>query len=323
MSAPKNFSPVSERILEYQVPEGLRGVRADKVFASAFDSISRVRLQKAFDLGQVSFDGRIIDKRFKINQSGCLRAVLIETPSENKPVAKPIPLDICYEDESLVVINKASGMVTHPGNGTGEDTLVHAVLNHCQGVLSSVGAPERPGIVHRLDKDTSGLIIVAKTDLAHHKLAEAFSERSVKKRYLALISGQPVLESGSCFERIGRHPTQRTKMAVQTNPKGREAHTDWRLLQRLGDRAALIECCIHTGRTHQIRVHMQHMGFPLLGDSVYGFKKNRFPNCVIERVYLHASELAFEHPQSGEPLNFSAEMPDDFSDMIAHLKEGS
>lgn len=313
---------MSERILEYQVPEGLQGVRADKVFASAFDSISRVRLQKAFDSGQVSFDGRIIDKRFKINRSGCLRAVLIESPIENKPVAMAIPLDIRYEDESLVVINKASGMVTHPGNGTGEDTLVHALLSHCQGALSSVGAPERPGIVHRLDKDTSGLIVVAKTDSAHHKLAEAFSERRVQKRYLALISGQPQLESGSCQGRIGRHPTQRTKMAVQANPKGREAHTDWKLLQRLGDRAALVECRIHTGRTHQIRVHMQHLGFPLLGDSVYGFKRNRFSDLAIERVYLHATELAFEHPESGESLNFLAEMPDDFSDLIAHLESG-
>lgn len=310
---------MDERIIEYFVPEDVGEMRADKLFASVVKDVSRVRLQKAFDSGRVTFEGKVIDKRFKIRISGWLRASLEELSAEEAPKGNNIPLNVVYEDDSIIVINKSSGMVTHPGNGTGEDTLVHALLHHCEGQLSTVGMPERPGIVHRLDKETSGLIVVAKTDLAHHALAKDFSERNVNKRYLALVSGVPRVQSGTCTERIGRHPTYRTKMSVQS--KGREAHTDWKILEAFAEKAALVECTIHTGRTHQIRVHMQNLGFPLLGDKLYGFRHNRLKEVLIERIFLHATYLELVHPVSGESLVFTEPAPKDFLDLMNALKE--
>lgn len=310
---------MDDRIIEYFVDGEVGEMRADKLFASVIEDVSRARLQKAFDSGQVSFEGEVIDKRFKIRHSGWLRATLEKVSADEVPEGKAIPLDVVYEDDTIIVINKSSGMVTHPGNGTGEDTLVHALLYHCKGALSSVGMPERPGIVHRLDKETSGLIVVAKTDLAHHTLAKDFSQRNVKKRYLALVSGVPKVRSGTCLERIGRHPTYRTKMSVQ--PKGREAHTDWKTLEIFEKKASLIECSIHTGRTHQIRVHMQNLGFPLLGDKLYGFRSNRFKDLPIDRIFLHATQLSFKHPATGESLVFSEAIPKDFLDLMNALKK--
>lgn len=312
---------MDDRIIEYFVADDVGEVRADKLFASVVEDVSRARLQKAFDSGRVSFEGEVIDKRFKIRHSGWLRATLEKVSVDEVPEGKAIPLNIVYEDDAIIVINKSSGMVTHPGNATGDDTLVHALLHHCKGNLSSVGMPERPGIVHRLDKETSGLIVVAKTDLAHHCLAKDFSERTIKKRYLALVSGVPKMRSGTCMESIGRHPTYRTKMSVQ--PKGREAHTDWKVLEIFGEKASLIECSIHTGRTHQIRVHMQNLGFPLLGDKLYGFRPNRFKDFSIERIFLHATYLSFVHPSSAEHLEFTEPVPKDFLKLMAALKEQS
>ena len=310
---------MDERIIEYFVSDAVGEMRADKLFASVIEDVSRARLQKAFDSGRVSFDGEVIDKRFKIRHSGWLRATLEKVSLDEVPQGQAIPLNVVYEDDAIIVINKSSGMVTHPGNGTGEDTLVHALLYHCKGTLSSVGMPERPGIVHRLDKETSGLILVAKTDFAHHALAKDFSERAVKKRYLALISGVPKVLSGTCTERIGRHPTYRTKMSVQ--PKGREAHTDWKVLEPFGNKASLVECSIHTGRTHQIRVHMQNLGFPLLGDKLYGFRYNRFKGLPIERIFLHATNLSFVHPESGKNMVFSQPAPKDFLAIMDTLRD--
>lgn len=310
---------MDERIIEYFVTDDVGEVRADKLFASVIEDVSRARLQKAFDSGRVSFEGEVIDKRYKIRHSGWLRATMETVSMDQVPKGKSIPLDVVYEDDAIIVINKSSGMVTHPGNGTGEDTLVHALLYHCKDALSTVGMPERPGVVHRLDKETSGLIVVAKTDLAHHALAKDFSERTIKKRYLALVSGVPKVRSGSCMESIGRHPTYRTKMSVKS--KGREAHTDWKVLETFGEKASLVECAIHTGRTHQIRVHMQNLGFPLLGDQLYGFRYNRFKDVSIDRIFLHATYLSFTHPASGKSLEFSLSLPKDFSDLMAVLKE--
>lgn len=310
---------MDERIIEYFVTDDVGEVRADKLFASVIEDVSRARLQKAFDSGRVSFEGEVIDKRYKIRHSGWLRATLERVSIDQVPQGKSIPLNVVYEDDAIIVINKSSGMVTHPGNGTGEDTLVHALLYHCKDALSTVGMPERPGIVHRLDKETSGLIVVAKTDLAHHALAKDFSERTIKKRYLALVSGVPKVRSGTCMGSIGRHPTYRTKMSVQS--KGREAHTDWKVLETFGEKASLVECAIHTGRTHQIRVHMQNLGFPLLGDQLYGFHYNRFKDVSIDRIFLHATYLSFTHPASGKSLEFSLPLPKDFSDLMAVLKE--
>ena len=247
-----------------------------------------------------------------------LRAVLDEPDANAGPSAVEIPLGILFEDDDIVVVNKPVGMITHPGSGTGDDTLVHALLHHTNGKLSSVGAPDRPGIVHRLDKETSGIIVVAKTDLAHHKLAAAFSDRETYKRYTALVSGVPKLASGSIKEPIGRHPTHRTRMSVQAN--GRVAHTDWVLKERFGDRAAVVSCVIHTGRTHQIRVHMQHLKHPLLGDTTYGFHANRLKGIKVPRVMLHSTELHVQHPVSGEPMEFVAPLPEDFEQLVRELE---
>lgn len=308
---------MSERIIEFNVPKGEKAGRADKIFAAQFDDVSRVRLQRAFEAGLVTFNGKVIDKRFKVNQAGLLRAVLEEPNLGEGPKAVEIPLSIVYEDESLIVVNKMPGMITHPGSGTGDDTLVHALLHHCKGNLSSVGAPDRPGIVHRLDKETSGLIVIAKNDLAHHKLAAAFSERETYKRYTALVQGAPKISRGTIKEPIGRHPVMRTKMAVVFS--GKEAHTDWQVVQRFGDRAAMVSCVIHTGRTHQIRVHLSSIKFPLLGDPTYGFKASRLKAVDVPRVMLHSTELHIQHPERDELMQFVAPLPDDFSEMIEKL----
>lgn len=315
------FTPMrtmTERIIEYQVPAGVKSGRADKIFAAQFEDVSRVRLQKAFDAQLVTFNDEVIDKRFKVNQAGKLRAVLEAPDVGEGPRAVDLPLDIIYEDESIVVVNKAPGMITHPGNGTGDDTLVHALLHHTNGGLSSVGAPDRPGIVHRLDKETSGLIVVAKNDLAHHKLATCFSQRETYKRYTALVQGVPKLSRGSIKDPIGRHPIMRTKMAVVLS--GKEAHTDWQVLERLADRAAKVSCVIHTGRTHQIRVHMSSIRFPLLGDPNYGFKASRLKDITVPRVMLHSTELHIQHPERDELMCFEAPLPDDFEQMVDQLK---
>jgi 23S rRNA pseudouridine1911/1915/1917 synthase len=306
-----------ERIIEYTVPPGTPPMRADKLFASEFDDISRARLQRAFDAGQVSFDGLTIDKRFKVNRPGLLRAALEEPTFEAAPTAVDLPLGIIYEDTSLLVVNKAPGMITHPGNGTGENTLVHALLHHCGENLSSVGAPDRPGIVHRLDKETSGLIIVAKNDTAHHKLAAAFSERKTYKRYTALVMGIPKANRGTSKEPIARHPVMRTRMAVV--PSGKPAHTDWQVEARYAQKAARLSCILHTGRTHQIRVHLSALNFPLLGDTTYGFKPGRLPGIKIPRVMLHATELRIQHPETDALMTFHAPLPDDFESVMAML----
>ena len=306
-----------DRAIEYTVPTGTPPTRADKLFAAEFDDISRARLQRAFEAGQVSFDGLTIDKRFKVNRPGLLRAVLEEPTFEAAPTAVDLPLEIIYEDASLLVINKAPGMITHPGNGTGENTLVHALLHHCGGQLSSVGAPDRPGIVHRLDKETSGLIIVAKNDTAHHKLATAFSERKTYKRYTALVMGIPKVNRGTIKEPIGRHPVMRTRMAVVHS--GKPAHTDWQVEARYAQKAARISCIIHTGRTHQIRVHMSALQFPLLGDTTYGFRPGRLAGITIPRVMLHSTELRIQHPERDESMTFLAPLPADFESTLTAL----
>jgi 23S rRNA pseudouridine1911/1915/1917 synthase len=308
---------MTDRIIEFSVPSGVTSGRADKIFAAEFDDISRARLQRAFDADQVTFEGQIIDKRFKVNRPGILRAVLEEVDTAEGPKAVDLLLDIIYEDESIVVVNKPSGMVTHPGSGTGEDTLVHALLHHCKGALSSVGAPERPGIVHRLDKETSGIIVVAKNDRAHHKLAAAFSARETYKRYEALVIGAPRKTAGTCDGPIGRHRVVRTRMAI--TGAGREAKTDWSIKHSYGGQASLISCVIHTGRTHQIRVHLSGMNHPILGDTTYGYKPSRLKNIDIPRVMLHSTELILMHPERDEEMHFESPLPKDFQNLIEQL----
>jgi len=211
--------------------------------------------------------------------------------------------------------------VVHPGAATGEDTLVHALLMHCKGTLSGVGGVERPGIVHRLDRETSGIIVVAKTDKAHRGLAEQFSERSLHKEYLALVTNAPALISSSIRKSIGRNKQHRHKMAVVEGAEGgKDARTDWEVAERFGRLATLIKCTIHTGRTHQIRVHMKSLGHVLFGDLVYGWKPDARSKKPPQRVMLHAAHLIFRHPITGKTIEVRAPLPPDFEAQLKELR---
>ena len=304
------------------VAAGARRQRADKALAAEFPEHSRSAIQRAFGAGLVRRNGAPIGQSEFVRAGDALEFSLPETTALEL-LPNPLPLEIVWEDAQLIAVNKAAGMVVHPGAGTGGDTLVHALLAHCAGTLSGIGGVERPGIVHRLDKETSGLLLVAKTDAAHRGLAEQFSGRSVRKEYLAIVAGEPALSAGTIRKAVGRHPRQRHKMSVfEPGEGGRAAHTDWTVVERFGRRAALLRCVIHTGRTHQIRVHLKSIGHVLLGDSTYGFKADRrFP--PVSRVMLHAERLRFTHPATGEALDLHAPPPADFAAILKALRSSS
>lgn len=307
----------------YTLPDGIRQLRADKALALSHRDHSRVAFHRAFDAGLVKLNGRVIGRDTPVAGGDVLEFSFPDLkPAELKAV--DIHLDVLYEDKHLLAVNKASGMIVHPGAGTGEDTLVHALLAHCKGGLSGIGGVERPGIVHRLDRETSGIILVAKSDKAHRGLAEQFSERALEKEYLALVVGAPGLMSGSIRKAIGRNKQHRHKMAVvEAEQGGRDAHTDWEVVERFGQIATLMRCTIHTGRTHQIRVHLKSLGHIVLGDEVYGWKPDpRLPRQP-ERVMLHAEHLVFEHPISHKRIDLRAPLPKDMAAMLTQLRKVS
>jgi 23S rRNA pseudouridine1911/1915/1917 synthase len=301
----------------YTVPTTIRRERADKVLARAFPEHSRAAFQRALEAGLVKANGTVIDQSQEVGSGQMLEFSFPETtPAELKAVA--IPLDVIFEDKHLIVLNKAAGMVVHPGVGTGEDTMVHALLAHCAGELSGIGGVERPGIVHRLDKETSGLLVVAKNDAAHRALADQFASRTLRKEYVALVSGVPKTDSGSIDRSISRHPVHRHRMT--TGEGGRPSRTDWAVEKKFGEKAALVRCRIHTGRTHQIRVHLKSLGHPVLGDSTYGWKQDpALP--VPPRIMLHAEHLVFSHPVNGKTMDLTAPLPADFKKMLAALRK--
>lgn len=305
----------------YHVPEGIRRLRADKALALSHPEHSRVAFHRAFDAGLVTRSGRAISRDTAVAGGDVIEFSFPPTkPAELKAV--DIPLDVLFEDQHLLAVNKSAGMIVHPGAGTGEDTLVHALLAHCGDSLSGIGGVERPGIVHRLDRETSGIILVAKTDAAHRGLSEQFSERALQKEYLALVAGAPALMSGSIRKAIGRNPTQRHKMAVvETQDGGRDAHTDWEVVERFGAVATLLRCAIHTGRTHQIRVHLKSLGHLILGDVVYGWKPDPRLKVQPARVMLHAEHLIFEHPVTHRSVDLKAPLPADMRAMVAQLRK--
>ncbi len=300
----------------YIVPDGVRRARADKILAQAFPAQSRATWQRAFDAGLVLRAGRPLAKSDEVRAGETIEFSLPEIkPAALRPVA--IPLEILFEDEHLLALNKPAGMVVHPGVGTGEDTLVHALLAHCAGGLSGIGGVARPGIVHRLDRETSGVLLVAKTDAAHRALADQFASRTLQKEYLALVSGVPKSARGTIERAISRHPVHRHRMTAGEG--GRPAHTDWERVEVFGQAAALVRCRIHTGRTHQIRVHLKSIGHPLLGDATYGWKADaRLPRPP--RVMLHAERIAFAHPVTGRPLDVRAPLPADFAETLKALR---
>ena len=302
----------------FTVPENVRRERADKVLAAHFPEHSRAALQRSFEADLVRLRGKVISQKHPLNAGDVVEFSLPATkPAELRAVE--IPLAILYEDEHLLAINKAAGMVVHPGAGTGENTLVHALLAHCRGQLSGIGGVERPGIVHRLDRETSGVILVAKNDAAHRALAAAFADRTVVKEYLALVAGVPRTASGRVDKSIARHRTQRHRMAVVAQG-GRAARTDWAVIECWPPRAALVRCRIFTGRTHQIRVHLASLGHPLLGDTVYGFRAAAVPG-KIPRVMLHAEHLVIAHPITGKSLDLRAPLPADWNAVRERLGE--
>ncbi len=308
--------------IRHTVPEEVRTERADKALAVAFPEHSRVEFQRSFDAGLVRLRGAPIRRKATVHAGDVLEFSFPDVvPALVRAV--DIKLDILFEDRSMLAVNKPAGMVVHPGAGTREDTLVHALLAHCAGSLSGVGGVERPGIVHRLDRETSGVMVVAKTDAAHRDLARQFAERTVIKEYLALVSGVPRLMSGTIQKPIGRNVRHRHKMAVVEEGKGgRASWTDWQVVEHYGDLAALLSCTLHTGRTHQIRVHLASLGHPLLGDSAYGWKANSRMRKEPGRVMLHSARICLTHPKSGKTLDLKAPLPADFKAQIKALKSG-
>ena len=279
----------------------LAGVRIDQFVVTHLPSLSRARVQVLIKSGHITLNGAATKASTRLRVGDVVRVV--EPPPVSAGIeAQEIPLEVIFEDDDFIVINKPAGLVVHPASGNRDGTLVNALLHHCE-ELSGVGGVERPGIVHRLDKDTTGCLVAAKNDAAHRSLVRQFAGRSVTKIYLALVSGRLSRRSGEVNAPIGRHPVDRKKMAVVD--RGRPARTSWRVLREL-PAGTLVECTLHTGRTHQIRVHLKHLGHPLLGDDVYG-KRGTFP-----RQMLHAWKLAFEHPQTGAPVSFQSPIPEDF-----------
>ncbi len=304
----------------YTLPEGIRHLRADKALALAFPEHSRTALQRAFDAGRVTLRGAAIKRDQSVAGGDVLEFSFPDVvAAELKGV--DIPLDVLFEDKHMLAVNKASGMIVHPGAATGEDTLVHALLSHCADSLSGIGGVERPGIVHRLDKETTGVIVVAKSDRAHRALADQFATRTLKKEYLALVAGAPGLLSGTIDRAISRHPTHRHRMTIGEG--GKPARTSWERVEAFGDIAALMRCQIFTGRTHQIRVHLKSLGHPILGDPLYGWKEDARLSKQPQRVMLHAEHLVLNHPISGKELDLRAPLPKDFQDMIKVLRKAA
>ena len=290
------------------------GIRIDRLIADSLSDFTRSGIAKLIEGGNVSVNGKTVSKNYKCRAQDNITvnvpdAVALEAQPEN------IPLDIVYEDNDLLVVNKPKGMVVHPAAGNYSSTLVNALLYHCKDSLSGINGVIRPGIVHRIDKDTSGLLIVAKNDAAHISLAQQIKEHSFHRAYRAVVYGNIKEDSGTVHQPIGRSPKDRKKMAV-TDKNSKDAVTHYQVLQRFGD-FTYIRCILETGRTHQIRVHMAYIGHPLAGDAVYGPKKvitNLNGQC------LHAGEIGFVHPKTNEYMEFTSPLPDYFTAFLKRLE---
>ena len=298
------------------------GWRLDRALAAAVPTLSRERLKALIRSGAVEAAGRAVrDPATKVRGEEAYRVAVPEpTAALNEP--QDIPLTVVFEDEHLLVIDKPAGLVVHPAAGNLDGTLVNALLHHCGGSLSGIGGVARPGIVHRIDKDTSGLLVVAKTDVAHEGLARQFAAHSIERRYLAIVSGLLKTSEGIVDAPLARSATNRKKIAIVEGGRGKRAVTRWRRLNLLKD-AALVECRLETGRTHQVRVHMASMGHPLIGDPVYGRAGKTHGKLLKElqfhRQALHAVELGFTHPVTKRRLSFSSCMPPDMQELFNRL----
>ena len=310
-------APVEEvrpdEIFKTRIPSEFEPARADKIIATLLDGVSRSRVQKALDLGMVKVNGQTADCRTLLNPGDAIEVAL---PSPGEPTARPVKmaLEVLFEDAHIIAVNKPAGLLTHPVQGSDEVSIVHGLLHYTKGKLAPAGGAPRPGVVHRLDRETSGVIVLAKTDKAYHALVAQFAERTAQKEYLALVDKAPRLLSGLVDAKIDRHRTVRVRMAVRDD--GRDAVTEWRVEEKYGPQAALVRAFPHTGRTHQIRVHLAHLGHPILGDRTYGkFDIPAFTGWPMPRVMLHAHRLTLTHPQTGKPLTISVEPPADFQEL--------
>ena len=297
------------------INEEMKSTRIDLVLSLQLQEVSRSFVQKLLEKGAVTVNGKVCDsKKYKVNQGDEIE-ITIPEPEELKVEAENIPLDIVYEDDDLLVVNKPRGMVVHPAVGNENGTLVNAVMYHCGDRLSSINGVIRPGIVHRIDKDTSGLLVIAKNDVAHESLSKQLAEHTITRRYEALVFNNFNEDSGTVDEPIGRDPNNRLRQAV-TRQNSKYAITHWKVLERFG-RYTHIEAKLETGRTHQIRVHMAYIKHPLVGDFVYGPKKQPF---AVEGQLLHAKILGFIHPKTGEYMEFERPRPEIFDETLKKLR---
>ena len=308
--------------IEVRLEPSHAGWRLDRALAASIPTLSRERLKSLIRTGAVETAGVALrDPATKVRGNEDLIVAVPEpTPAHN--LAQDIPLRVVFEDEHLLVVDKPAGLVVHPAAGNPDGTLVNALLHHCGGSLSGIGGVARPGIVHRIDKDTSGLLVVAKTDVAHEGLARQFSAHSIERRYLAIVTGVPKASAGKVDAPLARSSTNRKKIAIVEANRGKRAVTYWRRLTVLKE-AALVECRLETGRTHQVRVHMASLGHPLVGDPVYGRSGKTHGSLLKElgfhRQALHAAELGFIHPVTKSRLSFASAMPPDMQELFNAL----
>lgn len=300
---------------KFQISEEHNGKRIDKYLSSVLDGKSRSYIQGVIDEEKVNVNGKIVKSNYKLKTKDVVDLEIPE-PTKLKVTPENIPLDILYEDKDVIVVNKPQGMVVHPAPGAYDGTMVNALLYHCKD-LSGINGIIRPGIVHRIDKDTSGILVVAKNDNAHNILAEQLKDHSMTREYYALVEGVIKEDEGTINRPLARHPKERIKIAVVEG--GREAITHFSVIERFKENT-LVRCILETGRTHQIRVHMAYIGHPLVGDPVYGYKKQKFK---LQGQMLHAKVLGFIHPSTKEYIRFESPLPDYFEDVLNKLRVSS
>jgi 23S rRNA pseudouridine1911/1915/1917 synthase len=307
-------------IIEARIADTADGWRLDRALADAVPTLSRERLKALISSGAVTGPQGLVRDPARKAPAGTLFSVAVPEPEPAHNEAQEIPLKVVFEDEHLIVIDKQAGLVVHPAAGNLDGTLVNALLHHCRGSLSGIGGVARPGIVHRIDKDTSGLMVAAKTDRAHEGLAKQFKSHSIDRRYRAIVSGLLRLSEGTVDAPLARSPHNRKKVAIVKN--GKRAVTHWRKLRELQD-ATLVECRLETGRTHQVRVHMASLGHPLVGDPVYGSVRKGHRQLLetlnFRRQALHAAHLGFIHPIDSTALAFESEIPADMQELFDNL----
>lgn len=289
------------------------GVRLDKAITELDSDLSRMMAQKLIENNKVVVNGKKEKASYKVRENDCI-IIELENPKESKLEAEEIPLNVIYEDNDIIIINKEKGMVVHPGNGNQNGTLANAIMARCKDSLSGIGGEIRPGIVHRIDKDTSGVIIIAKNDKAHINISNQIKEHKTKKTYLALVRGIVKENEATIDMPIGRSQKDRKKMAVIKT--GKNAITHFKVLKRYKENT-LLEVNIETGRTHQIRVHLSEIGYPIIGDYTYSNGKNKFG---VEGQMLHAYKIKFKHPSTNQDVEFTAELPQYFSEIIEQLE---